>query len=243
MAGTLSELPPLDIPGHAASGLGSDEHPMRIMTRRAAGLLEPRWDDVARVEVGSFFDELAPAWHTRTSPERDAVVADALARGLPSRLGSADVCIEVGSGIGAYTPVLAQRWHRVLAVEVSFEMLSLAPPAPGHRVLADGSRLPLGDGLADAVVLVNCFLFPAEVARVLRPDGFVVWVNSSGTETPIHLPAEDVVAALPGRWAGVQSSAGVGTWCVRASRQRVIWQIRSNGPGRGVVGRHSVVTP
>jgi hypothetical protein len=64
------------------------------------------------------------------------------------------------------------------------------------------------------VVLVNCFLFPQEVVRVLSPGGVVVWVNSSGTNTPIHLPCDDVLAALPGRWAGVQSQAGVGIWCV-----------------------------
>ncbi len=214
MAGTLGELPPIAIEGHLPSGLGSADHPMRLMTRRAAGLLDPPWDDTARAEVGAFFDELAPDWHTRTSPGRDAVVADALERGLPDDLGRADVCVELGSGIGAYTPKLAARWRRVLATEVSAEMLRLAPGQPGHRLLADGARLPLADGVASAVVLVNCFLFPAEVARVLGPDGVVVWVNSSGTETPIHLPPSDVVASLPGVWDGVESGAGAGIWCV-----------------------------
>jgi hypothetical protein len=122
--------------------------------------------------------------------------------------------VELGSGIGAYTPVLAERWGTVLAVEVALEMLRRAPAGPGHRLLADGARLPLVAGAAAAVVLVNCFLFPDEVDRVLAADGVVVWVNSSGAQTPIHLPAGDVVAALPGRWTGVESSAGVGTWCV-----------------------------
>ena len=213
MPGRLDTLPARAIEGHEPSGLGSDAHPMRIMTRRAAGLLAPPWDDEARATVAGFFDELAPEWHTRTSPQRDAVVADALERGLPASAGG-DVCVELGSGIGAYTPMLAQRWRRVLATEVAIEMLRLAPPGIGHRLLADGARLPLADAAADAVVLVNCFLFPQEVDRVLAPAGVVVWVNSSGTETPIHLPSEDVVAALPGDWRGVQSNAGAGTWCV-----------------------------
>ena len=200
------------IPGHESSGLGNPDHPMRIMTRRAAGLHPGGWDDQARAEVAAFFDALAPEWHTRTGPARDAVVADALERGVGDRTG--DVCVELGSGIGAYTPLLAHRWQRVLATEVSLEMLRLAPADVGHRVLADGSRLPLGDGAADAVVLVNCFLFPGEVDRVLAADGVVVWVNSSGTETPIHLPPADVVAALPGEWTGVESRAGLGLWCV-----------------------------
>lgn len=214
MAGSLTWLGPVDIDGHSSSGLGSDQHPMRIMTRRAAGLLEPPWDDAARAEVGRFFDDLAPEWHTRSGPAREAVVADALARGVRTAGVVGDVCVELGSGIGAYTPVLAARWRRVLATEVSPEMLRLAPSTPGHRVLADGAVLPLADGAADAVVLVNCFLFPDEVDRVLGADGFVVWVNSSGSQTPIHLPADDVVAALPGTWDAVASHAGLGLWCV-----------------------------
>jgi Methyltransferase domain len=209
--GSLDRLPAIEIAGHRSSGLGSPDHPMRIMTRRAAGLVGAPWDDQARAEVAAYFDGLAPEWHTRTGPARDAVVADALDRGVGDREG--DVCVELGSGIGAYTPALARRWRRVLATEVSLEMLQLDPGDVGHRVLADGARLPLVDGAADAVVLVNCFLFPAEVDRVLAPHGVVVWVNSSGGETPIHLPPEDVVEALPGRWAGVQAAAGVGVWC------------------------------
>jgi hypothetical protein len=215
MAGSLTWLPAIAIEGHTSSGLGSDEHPMRIMTRRAAGRLEPAWDDDARSEVAAFFDDLAPDWHTRTGPARDAVVADALDRGLPTIAGSqGDVCVELGSGIGAYTPRLAERWRRVLATEVSMEMLCRSPATPGHRVLADGARLPLADGVADAVILVNCFLFPAEVDRVLSDQGVVVWVNSSGNETPIHLPPEDVLAALPGPWEALAAVAGLGLWCV-----------------------------
>lgn len=214
MAGSLTTLDPIEIAGHVPSGLGSPDHPMRIMTRRAAGLHPQPWDDAARAEVAAYFDDLAPDWHTRTSPERDAVVVDALERGLPHPTGVADVCVELGSGIGAYTPSLATRWRRVLATDVSLEMLLRAPIDAGHRVLADGSRLPLAAGTASAVVLVNCFLFPDEVDRVLGPDGVVVWVNSSGSETPIHLPPADVVAALPGAWTGVESAAGAGIWCV-----------------------------
>jgi SAM-dependent methyltransferase len=208
--GTLTELPAIEIPGHVSSGLGSPDHPMRIMTRRAAGLVGEPWDDEARAEVAAFFDGMAPEWHTRTGPARDAVVADALERGVER---GGDVCLEVGSGIGAYTPRLAERWQRVLATEVAHEMLLLAPRDVGYRVLADGARLPLCDAAADAVVLINCFLFPAEVDRVLATDGVLVWINSSGSETPIHLPPEDVLAALPGRWDGVRANAGVGVWC------------------------------
>jgi len=52
------------------------------------------------------------------------------------------------------------------------------------------------------------------VARVLVPDGLVLWLNSSGEQTPIYLSAEDLVKALPGEWTGTASRAGKGHWCV-----------------------------
>lgn len=213
MPGTLTWLPVVEIDGSKPSSEDNQDHPMRTMTRRAAGLAGPAWDDQARVEVATLFDQLAPEWHTRTSPQRDRIVADALDRGLPD-LGRADICVELGSGIGAYTPAFSQHWHRVVAVDLAMEMLRLAPPGMGHRLLADGARLPFADGVASAVCLVNCFLFPAEVDRVLGPDGVVVWVNSSGAQTPIHLVADEVLEALPGEWTGVAGGAGVGLWCV-----------------------------
>ena len=206
----IVELPPVSIEGHTASGQGDERHPMRIATRRAAGLADQGWTDELRGEVRELFDSLAGEWHTRGSPERAAVVADALDRGQVSGA----VAVEVGSGIGLYSAMLAERFRTVVAVEISAEMLARAAAGPAHRVLADASVLPMPDGSAEAVVLINAFLFPAEVARVLAPRGAVVWVNSSGEATPIHLTADEVAHALPGDWDGVASRAGLGTWCV-----------------------------
>lgn len=213
MGGELELLPAVAIEGHAPSVGAGPDHPMRVMTRRAAGLEAPPWDAEAVVTVASLFDRLAPEWHTRTSEARTAVVADALGRGgIEAPAAGSGPALEVGSGIGAYSALLAERFGRVVSVDLSTEMLRLAPSTA--RVRADASRLPVAPASVSAVVLVNMFLFPAEVERVLAPGGALVWVNSSGTETPIHLPAEDVVAALPGTWTGVHSSAGVGTWAV-----------------------------
>lgn len=207
----IDELPPVEIPGHRASGLGSEDHPMRIMTRRAAGLAPDGWDADARGRVEALFDELSSEWHTRTSPQRTAVVVDALDRGGVT--GGA-VAIEVGSGIGNYSGLLAERFRTVAAVDLSLRMLRLAPAAPATRIQADAADLPFRAGYADAVVLVNALLFPAEVDRVLAPDGSVAWVNSSGDQTPIYLRSEEVAAVLPGQWRGVASRAGQGSWCV-----------------------------
>ena len=79
---------------------------------------------------------------------------------------------------------------------------------------ADGASLPLPDDSVDVVALINMLLFPSEVDRVLRPGGAVLWFNTLGVRTPIHLPAEEVAAALPGRWRGVASEALWATWSV-----------------------------
>ena len=212
MPGRIEQLPALELEGHEPSNPMGADHPMRTMTRRAAGLEPPPWDARAREDVAALFDGLAPEWHTRDTAPRAAVVADALDRG---EVGDpSGVALELGSGIGTYTGMLADRFAGVLAAELSMEMHRLAAGGPGARLLADGSELPLADGTVAAVVLINMFLFPAEVDRVLASGGCVVWVNSSGESTPIHLPADDVVAALPGEWTGVSGRAGIGLWTV-----------------------------
>ena len=70
----IQYLPPVAIEGHQSSGSGGPDHPMRIATRRAAGLDSGGWTSELRKEVGKFFDAMSGEWHTRTSPQRTAVV-------------------------------------------------------------------------------------------------------------------------------------------------------------------------
>ena len=211
----IQYLPAIAIEGHQSSASGGPDHPMRIATRRAAGLDPGGWTRELSKEVGEFFDTLSNEWHTRTSPQRTAVVLDALERGLGRPGSRSGVVVEVGSGIGTYSGLLAERFATVLAIDLSLAMLRLAPLATAHRIQADGAMLPVRDSSAAAVVLINAFLFPAEVDRILARDGALVWVNSSGAQTPIFLAAEDLLSALlPGNWTGTASQAGEGTWCV-----------------------------
>ncbi len=187
---------------------------MRKVTRQVA--FEPDgWTRERARKVGELFDTMAPQWSERATEERRSVLRDALARGevrdgTPPRGG---VCVEIGSGTGSSTPDLAATWPRVVALDLSREMLRHAPEEPGLRVQADAARLPLSDGGADALVLVNALLFPQEMDRALAPAGVLVWVNSLGDRTPIHLSPEDVAKALPGAWTGVAAEAAWGIWC------------------------------
>ena len=211
----VAALTPLEIPGHVPTSTDNGDHPMRHATRRAAGLEPGGWNEALRQEVAELFDSLAPGWHTRDTPERHAVVSDALRRGLAPLLdGRAPVTVEVGAGTGVYSAELAGHSDLVLATEIAQEMSRLAPSEPAARMLADAASLPLADHTVDVVAAINAFLFPDEVARVLRPGGVLVWVNVSGPDTPIHLSTSEVLDALPFAVSGVESTAGAGTWCV-----------------------------
>jgi SAM-dependent methyltransferase len=199
--------------GEAPSGLGAD-HPMRRVTREAA--YQPAsWTLERRAEVGALFDSLAPQWHTRHVPGREAPLLDALHRGLDAAPDlDHRLAVDIGAGTGLFQGELADRFPAVVAVDLSGEMLRIMGPAPVQRVQADAHDLPMADASVDALVLVNCFLFPAEAERVLAPHGALVWVNSRGADTPIHLTAQEVDEVLPGEWQGVASQAGWGTWSV-----------------------------
>lgn len=187
-------------------------HGMRGVTRDVAFGGPDGWTRERAAKVAELFDGLAPSWHERMAePLRTAPLEDAYARGDIPRGGR---CVEVGSGTGANTPFLARHHDVVIAADLSLGMLQLAPAEAGPRVRTDTSAAPFADATVDVLVLVNALLFPHEMARVLRPGGTLLWVNTAGDLTPIYLPAEDVHEVLPGNWDGVASEAGRGTWAV-----------------------------
>jgi SAM-dependent methyltransferase len=200
-----SVVPP---PGPNPAGQNTD-HPMRRLTESVAGD-ETSWTAATASDVERFFDDLAPGWNDRVSGDPLDAIDDAFERGGP--LGGR--CLELGSGTGVATPRLVGRVAALVALDISGAMLRLAPPGAAPRVQADSAHLPVRDGAADTVVLVNTLLFASEVERVLAPGGAVVWVNTLGDHTPIHLSAAAVEAALPGAWMGVASLAAWGSWCV-----------------------------
>lgn len=190
--------------------VGAPSHPMRVVTREVA--FDPgSWTSERAREVAGYFDALAPGWDERFhAAETQVPLRDALARG-----GSfAGRCVEIGAGTGRATSALVEVFAHVVALDIADEMLRRFAEPRASVVLGDASCLPFAPRCADAVVLVNAFLFPSEVDRVLASDGVLIWVNTLAEDTPIHLPADDVVAALPGSWHAVTSDAGWGSWAV-----------------------------
>ena len=110
-----------------------------------------------------------------------------------ARLGPEDVVVDLGSGTGLLALAAAPQVGRVIAVDVSAEMLQrIARHAQEQGVTGielvhgDMRRLPLPDASVD--VVVSCYAFhhlvddgkelsAAEAYRVLRPGGRLVVVD------------------------------------------------------------------
>ena len=203
-SGTITELE-----------IAGSKSPIRKVTRQVA--FDDAWDASRRDKIADLFDSMAEEWSaTRDGEDRRASIIDALERGGIT----GERVIELGAGSGLGTKHLARRFSDVVALDLSMEMLRAAPADVGLKVRGDSSVLPFPDGIADVLTLVNMLLFPREVDRVLAGDGCLVWVNTMAHETPIHLSAEDVVAALPGHWTATASRAGSGSWCVARRSDR-----------------------
>jgi SAM-dependent methyltransferase len=189
--------------------LAGPEHPMRKVTRGVA--FEGKWNDERARKVADLFDGLAAEWtEGRGNAVRTAPLLDALDRGGLPLEGH---WLELGSGTGVGSRIICEHVPSLVCTDIAAEMLRLSV-AEAPRFRSDASSLPMSDDVVDVVVMINMLLFPAEVDRVLRPDGAVLWINTNGDQTPIHLPPEDVLEALPGAWSGTTSRAGTGFWLV-----------------------------
>ncbi len=205
--GALEQLPDDDGLIEPEQFAGPD-HPMRSVTRQVA--FEAGWSSGRAKKIADLFDGLAEGWaETRGDPVRLAPVGDGLRRGGVNLTGR---WLELGSGTGAGTRILAESVVDLVAADLSAEMLAHAPAEVAPLVRADASNLPFTDDRFDGILMVNMLLFPNEVDRVLAPGGRLLWVNTLGDQTPIHLPAEDLVDALPGAWSGVTARSGSGFW-------------------------------
>lgn len=195
-----------------ADPFAGPDHPVRLLTRAAA--LERRWHPDDARTMNEFFDAVAPGWSAEHVDDvKAAPLLDALDRGAHRTADDwiGGRWIELGSGTGAGAIVLAETVHELVCVDLSAEMLAHAPPiAP--RIRADCSNNPFPGDVADVVLCINMILFPDEVDRILRPDGHLLWINTLGDQTPIHLTPDDVAAALPGEWTGTTARAGTGDW-------------------------------
>jgi SAM-dependent methyltransferase len=135
---------------------------------------------------------------------------------VDAKVGPADTVVEIGCGVGRLTRVLARRARRVLAIDISEEMLARArelnPELDNVDWLqGDGTSLSgVGDASADGCVSIVVFQHipdPAitlgyirEIGRVLRPGGWAAIHVSTDPAVHRRLPSlRDRVRSLVGR--------------------------------------------
>ena len=185
--------------------------------RHALGVVKQGRNPAAAVydSLGDdFFLALAPGWLNLglwegdgSDPSEAPEAVRRLVRTLAADLPTGGDVLDVGNGLGAQDPVIAEvaRPRSLTAVNITRSQLVAGrdrlAEAHARPVNADATRLPLRDASADGVISVEAaFHFPsrsrffAEVARVLRPGG-VLTMSDIPTDRRPRGPVE-LLAAL-----------------------------------------------
>jgi SAM-dependent methyltransferase len=175
-----------------------------------------------------FWQDMAPRWGDadRSSAEWLAPLAAGLLHVHPEP----ERALDIGTGLGDGALLIAREFphSRVRGVDLSEEMIRRAQARigldPEGRVafkVADAANLPYDAESFDLVAQLNMPPFFAEIARVLRPGGFVVVAASRGPKTPFYTP--DSVLRRRFRRHGVEpvqtGEAAMGTYFVGRLRQ------------------------
>ncbi len=167
-----------------------------------------------RGRMRRFFSERAAGWDERTgagSLEHLAPLAAAVLEVSPSP----ERVLDVGCGTGAGTLFLAREFPqaRIRGIDISEEMIERAIAKigldPEGRVafrVGDAAALPYADESFDLVTQLNMPPFFDELARMLRPGGFVIIAASWGDATPFYTPEK--LLAWKFRQRGVEPVAG-----------------------------------
>lgn len=147
-----------------------------------------------RGQTRRFFSERAGEWDARTGAG-DSEHLMPLAAAVLHVERAPERILDVGCGTGEGTLFLAREFPqaRVRGVDISEEMIRAAVAKvgldPEGRIafkVGDAASLPYPDDSFDLVTLLNMPPFVAELARVLRPGGYVVVAASWGEDTPFY---------------------------------------------------------
>ncbi|MET9683343.1 class I SAM-dependent methyltransferase [Streptomyces coeruleorubidus] len=121
------------------------------------------WDAETARFVTDLFDQLAPNWNSSRATGRADPLRDALERG---GLFPDGPCLELGSGTGLFTPMLADAFDCLISMDLSEQMLRQAAGRSPLRVRADASRLPAADA---SIAAVDMLCLRGRTSAVARP--------------------------------------------------------------------------
>jgi SAM-dependent methyltransferase len=143
-----------------------------------------------------FWERQAPTWGDRVNRSGPGYLGP-LAAALLHVRPEPERALDIGTGLGDAALLIAREFPhaRVRGVDLSEEMVRRAQARigldPEGRVafkVADAAQLPFEDDSFDLVAQLNVPPFFSEIARVLRPGGFVVLAASWGPRTPFYTP-------------------------------------------------------
>jgi SAM-dependent methyltransferase len=143
-----------------------------------------------------FWERTASTWDQRVNRSGPEYLAS-LAAGLLHVRPEPERALDIGTGLGDGALLVAREFPhaRVRGVDFSEEMVRRAQARigldPEGRVafkVADAADLPFENESFDLVTQLNVPPFFSEIARVLRPGGFVVIAASFGPSTPFYTP-------------------------------------------------------
>jgi len=177
----------LDGCGHALQLSQPELVGERILTflRRAAHQVDKR-------RVAESFSRAAPAYDSVAAIQRQ--IGDRLLMGMPST--KALTLLDLGSGTGHFTPLLAARCEQQVSLDLAEGMLRFARqqhPDVSAGVCADAEQLPFADdsfhGLFSSLAIQWCANLPqlfAELKRVMKP-GATLNIATLGPRTLYEL--------------------------------------------------------
>ncbi len=151
---------------------------------------------------------------------------DAVLAPLGASVRPEDIVVEIGCGVGRLTRTLARRANRVIAVDVSGEMIALAREHNGQLanvtwLVGDGRSLSgVEDATADACFSHVVFQhipdhevtlgYVAEMGRVLRPGGWAAFQVSN--DPGIHRPRTGMAHRLAARLGRAPAGQDAPEW-------------------------------
>jgi SAM-dependent methyltransferase len=172
--------------------------------------------DVPPLAVADGYDGWAMTYDGEDNgcfPMRDEALTPMLDGLIPGR------AVDAACGTGAVTQQLVDRGHDVVGIDISQAMLARARTSvPNAQFIAgDLTDLPLPDGDVDHVVcslalahLSDLRPFFAEAARVMRPDGHLLLLDTRGhfTGSPRYPLVKEAPDGRVGHVAGYSHSLG-----------------------------------
>jgi len=142
----------------------------------------------------------AAAWADGPAPVYDRL-ADAVVGLAPGAVRGALV-LDLGAGTGAASSAVSRRGGRVVAADLSPEMLLFDARRRPPATVGDGGRLPLRDACVDAVVAAFSLTHVnpprmgfAEAARVTKPGGWVLASSFAEERHPVKVAVDRALRA------------------------------------------------